>query len=142
VSAATNDTMPSMPWLTGVTQYLDWDHLSNSGAPVKMRGVVCIHEQDDGIGWKHTNFRTNKPSVTRSRVLIIQTIVSVACWRWSSADRDRSLWPTTSQSALCALNDVADGVRYIFAWKLDQAAGLHLETRATGEPCWLLKPVR
>lgn len=65
-----------------------------------MRGVVCIHEQDDGIGWKHTNFRTNKPSVTRSRVLIIQTIVSVFCRPRSSADVDRSLWPTTSQFAL------------------------------------------
>ncbi|RSH94905.1 hypothetical protein EHS25_004711 [Saitozyma podzolica] len=86
----------------GEILYLDWDHLSNSGAPVKMRGVVCIHEQDDGIGWKHTNFRTNKPSVTRSRVLIIQTIITVANYE------------------------------YIFAWKLDQAAGLHLETRATG----------
>jgi primary-amine oxidase len=61
-------------WL--IQQYLDWDHLSNTGGPTKMRGVVCIHEQDDGIGWKHTNFRTNKPAVTRSRVLIIQTIVS------------------------------------------------------------------
>lgn len=60
----------------GEIMYLDFDHWDVQGAPVRMKGVVCIHEQDDGIGWKHTNFRTNKPAVTRSRVLIMQTIVS------------------------------------------------------------------
>lgn len=60
----------------GEILYLDYDHWDTKGDLVRLKGVVCIHEQDDGIGWKHTNFRTNKPSVTRSRVLIIQTIVS------------------------------------------------------------------
>jgi hypothetical protein len=38
---------------------------------------VCIHEQDEGIGWKHTNFRTGNPSVTRSRVLVVQSMITV-----------------------------------------------------------------
>jgi primary-amine oxidase len=38
---------------------------------------VCIHEQDEGIGWKHTNFRTGNPSVTRSRILIVQSMITV-----------------------------------------------------------------
>lgn len=58
-----------------IGQYLNFDHLAKDGSPTLQRGVVCIHEQDDGIGWKHTNFRTNKPSVVRARVLIVQTIV-------------------------------------------------------------------
>ncbi|OCF40041.1 hypothetical protein I317_06179 [Kwoniella heveanensis CBS 569] len=86
----------------GEILYLDFDHITNTGGPLKSKGVVCIHEQDDGIGWKHTNFRTGKPAVTRSRILIIQTIITVANYE------------------------------YVFAWKFDQAAGVHLETRATG----------
>ncbi|WVQ80952.1 hypothetical protein IAT38_003059 [Cryptococcus sp. DSM 104549] len=86
----------------GVIHYLDFDHWNAEGKATKLRGAVCLHEQDDGIGWKHTNFRTNRPFVTRSRVMIIQTIITVANYE------------------------------YIFAWKLDQAGALHLETRATG----------
>ncbi|KAK6911066.1 hypothetical protein L486_05318 [Kwoniella mangroviensis CBS 10435] len=86
----------------GEIAYLNFDHFSQDGSPTLQRGVVCIHEQDDGIGWKHTNFRTNRPSVTRSRILIIQTIITVANYE------------------------------YIFAWRFDQAAGISLEVRATG----------
>ncbi|WWC62350.1 uncharacterized protein I303_104946 [Kwoniella dejecticola CBS 10117] len=86
----------------GEIAYLNFDHFTQDGSSLLQRGVVCIHEQDDGIGWKHTNFRTNRPSVTRSRILIIQTIITVANYE------------------------------YIFAWKFDQAAGISLEVRATG----------
>ncbi|WVQ71769.1 hypothetical protein IAR50_001310 [Cryptococcus sp. DSM 104548] len=86
----------------GLIHYLDFDHIDYLGKPNSLKGVVCIHEQDDGILWKHTNYRTGHPSVVRSRVLIVQTIITVANYE------------------------------YIFAWKFDQAAALHLETRATG----------
>lgn len=86
----------------GEILYLDFDHMSVTGEPTKAKGVVCIHEEDDGIGWKHTNYRTGNPAVVRARVLIVQTIITVANYE------------------------------YIFAWKFDQAAGVHLETRATG----------
>ncbi|WOO78822.1 Copper amine oxidase 1 [Vanrija pseudolonga] len=82
--------------------YLDWDHLGVQGQNTTAKSVICIHEQDEGIGWKHTNYRTNNPSVTRNRVLVVQSILTVANYE------------------------------YIFAWKFDQAAGVHLETRATG----------
>jgi primary-amine oxidase len=67
-----------------------------------MDNVICLHEQDDGIGWKHTNYRTNVAAVTRSRILIVQTIITVANYE------------------------------YIFAWRFGQAADIHLEVRATG----------
>ncbi|BEI82479.1 hypothetical protein CcaverHIS002_0303470 [Cutaneotrichosporon cavernicola] len=86
----------------GEILYLDFDHFGVNGQPEGVKGAVCVHEQDEGLGWKHTNFRTNKPSVVRNRVLVIQTIITVANYE------------------------------YIFAWKFDQAAAVHLETRATG----------
>ena len=64
--------------------------------------VVCLHEQDNGIGWKHTNWRSGRAVVTRSRELVIQFIITLANYE------------------------------YIFAYKLDQAGGITVETRATG----------
>jgi primary-amine oxidase len=61
-----------------------------------------MHEIDDGIGWKHTNTRTGAVSIVRSRVLVLQTIITVGNYE------------------------------YIFMWHLDQAAGLHYKIQATG----------
>lgn len=47
-----------------------------------MPNVVCCHEQDDGILWKHTNFRTQNAVVTRSRILVLQTIITVSNYEY------------------------------------------------------------
>jgi len=47
-----------------------------------MENAVCLHEQDGGIGWKHTNYRTNVAAVTRARVLVVQTIITVANYEY------------------------------------------------------------
>lgn len=64
--------------------------------------AICMHEIDDGIGWKHTNSRTGAVSIVRSRVLVLQTIITVGNYE------------------------------YVFMWHLDQAAGLHYKIQATG----------
>lgn len=64
--------------------------------------VICLHEQDGGIGWKHTNWRTGRAVVTRRRELVIQFIITLANYE------------------------------YIFAYKFDQSGGIVVETRATG----------
>jgi primary-amine oxidase len=66
------------------------------------KNVVCLHEEDNGIGWKHTNYRTQRAVVARSRELVVQFIITLANYE------------------------------YIFAYKLDQAGGITVETRATG----------
>lgn len=69
---------------------------------MKLPNVVCCHEADDGILWKHTNFRTQAPVVTRSRILVLQTIITVSNYE------------------------------YIFAWQFSQDASINYEVRATG----------
>lgn len=64
--------------------------------------MTCLHEQDNGIGWKHTNWRTGRAVVTRNRELVVQFIITLANYE------------------------------YVFAYKLDQAGGITIETRATG----------
>ena len=47
-----------------------------------MENCICLHEQDGGIGWKHTNYRTNVAAVVRARVLVLQTIITVANYEY------------------------------------------------------------
>ncbi|KAG5808015.1 hypothetical protein H9Q74_007167 [Fusarium xylarioides] len=86
----------------GTIKYFDAYHNTSSGEPLKLPNVVCCHEQDDGILWKHTNFRTNVPVVTRSRILVLQAIITVTNYE------------------------------YIFAWHFSQDASIFYEVRATG----------
>lgn len=86
----------------GAIHYLHvWD-TDPEGTPTLSKNVVCLHEQDAGIGWKHTNFRTGRAVVTRQRELVVQFIITLANYE------------------------------YIFAYKLDTAGNVTLETRATG----------
>lgn len=86
----------------GVIKYLDTNMVTTEGHPSLSKNVVCIHEQDNGIGWKHTNFRTNRAVVTRARELVVQFIITLANYE------------------------------YIFAYKFSQAGDVTFETRATG----------
>ncbi|KAK4200371.1 copper amine oxidase [Triangularia verruculosa] len=86
----------------GHIKYFDGWHNTSSGEPLKMPNVICCHEQDDGILWKHTNFRTQDAVVTRSRILVLQTIITVSNYE------------------------------YIFAFQFGQDASIHYEVRATG----------
>ncbi|RYN19605.1 Copper amine oxidase 1 [Alternaria arborescens] len=86
----------------GTIKYFDGWHNTSSGLPLKLPNVVCLHEQDDGILWKHTNFRTGHAVVTRSRILVLQTIITVSNYE------------------------------YIFAFHFGQDASINYEVRATG----------
>lgn len=86
----------------GTIKYFDSIETKVDGTSSVSKNVVCLHEQDNGIGWKHTNFRTQRAVVTRSRELVVQFIITLANYE------------------------------YIFAYKLDQAGGITVETRATG----------
>ena len=86
----------------GVIKYFDGWHNTSAGEPLKLPNVICCHEQDDGILWKHTNFRTQNAAVTRARVLVLQTIITVSNYE------------------------------YIFAFYFGQDASIHYEVRATG----------
>jgi primary-amine oxidase len=61
-----------------------------------------MHEQDNGIQHKHTNYRNNAATVVRNRQLVIQMICTVSNYE------------------------------YILAWIFDQAGNIEHEVRATG----------
>ncbi|KAI8959736.1 copper amine oxidase [Daldinia sp. FL1419] len=86
----------------GAIHYFDCVIPTSEGKPDLAKNVICLHEQDNGIGWKHTNFRTNRAAVTRLRELVVQFVATLANYE------------------------------YVFAYKLDTAGGISIETRATG----------
>lgn len=86
----------------GSIHYLSAVLATAHGEPMPMENVVCVHEQDAGIGWKHTNYRTGRAAVVRSRELVVQSIITVANYE------------------------------YIMAFMFNQAGEMTYEVRATG----------
>ncbi|KAI9707103.1 MAG: hypothetical protein M1836_000063 [Candelina mexicana] len=86
----------------GTIYYLAGLISNHKGEAVDMPNVVCIHEQDAGIGWKHTNYRTGRAALVRNRELVLQSIITVSNYE------------------------------YILAFVFNQAGEVTYEVRATG----------
>jgi len=86
----------------GSIYYLSAVLSDDKGEPLEMPNCVCIHEQDAGIGWKHTNYRTGRAAVVRNRELVLQSIITVSNYE------------------------------YILAFQFNQAGEFMYEVRATG----------
>lgn len=86
----------------GSIYYLSAMLSDDNGEPMPMPNVICVHEQDAGIGFKHTNYRTGRAIVTRSRELVLQSIITVSNYE------------------------------YILAFIFNQAGEMSYEVRATG----------
>lgn len=68
----------------GVIHYMDALMSDINGEPMKIDNAICIHEEDDGIMWKHTDFRTEHTEVRRARRLVISTIATVGNYEYGS----------------------------------------------------------
>lgn len=44
----------------GSITYLDGLIVAPDGEPLVKENAICVHEQDNGIGWKHSNYRTER----------------------------------------------------------------------------------
>jgi primary-amine oxidase len=62
----------------GLIKYFDGHLCTSRGDPLTIKNAVCMHEEDFGILWKHTDRRlADKPEVRRSRRLVISSIATV-----------------------------------------------------------------
>jgi primary-amine oxidase len=62
----------------GHIEYLDAHICDSRGRPLTIENAICIHEEDYGILWKHTDRRLpDAPEVRRSRRLVISSISTV-----------------------------------------------------------------
>jgi primary-amine oxidase len=62
----------------GYIQYLDANLCDSRGRELTIPNAICIHEEDYGILWKHTDRRLpHAPEVRRSRRLVVSSISTV-----------------------------------------------------------------
>ena len=66
----------------GEIVYLDGVVNDNDGHPIAMKNAICLHEEDHGIAWKHTDFRTGYAEVRRMRRMVISSIVTVGNYEY------------------------------------------------------------
>ncbi len=66
----------------GSIHYLDAHFPTRAGDVAAIKNAICIHEEDAGILFKHTDFRDDSVIVTRARKLIIQQIFTAANYEY------------------------------------------------------------
>jgi primary-amine oxidase len=86
----------------GLIKYFDAHLVTSRGEPMLVKNAICMHEEDYGILWKHTDRRLNTPEVRRSRRLVISSVSTV------------------------------ENYEYGFFWYLYQDGNIELEIKLTG----------
>ena len=66
----------------GQIYYFDAVLNNSRGEPVRIPNAVCLHEEDFGILWKHSDWRTGQAEVRRSRRLVISFIATVGNYEY------------------------------------------------------------
>ena len=66
----------------GQIYYFDATLNNSRGEPIQIPNAVCLHEEDFGILWKHTDWRTGQVEVRRSRRLVISFIATVGNYEY------------------------------------------------------------
>ncbi len=66
----------------GVIHYFDFPLVDSHGRVTPLNNVVCLHEEDYGILWKHTDWRTGQSEVRRSRRLSVSFIATVGNYEY------------------------------------------------------------
>ncbi len=86
----------------GEIHYFDGHMCDNAGKAATITNAVCMHEEDAGTAWKHTDWRTDDAEVRRARRLVISSISTIANYE------------------------------YGFYWYLDLAGSVELDVKLTG----------
>ncbi|KAH7386653.1 copper amine oxidase [Phaeosphaeria sp. MPI-PUGE-AT-0046c] len=66
----------------GAIHYMDADFVNRAGAATTIKNAICIHEEDAGILFKHTDFRDDSVTVTRARKLIVSHVFTAANYEY------------------------------------------------------------
>ena len=66
----------------GEIRYLDAVVNDSRGGAQTIRNAICVHEEDFGILWKHTDWRTGYTEVRRSRRLVVSFIATVGNYEY------------------------------------------------------------
>ncbi len=102
----------------GVIHYFDAAYADSDGNPVVVPNAICLHEEDDGLLWKHTDFRTGHVEVRRGRRLVVSSIVTVGNYEYGFFwyfGQDGTITGEVKATGIVATQAVADGVTPAYA---------------------------
>lgn len=68
----------------GAIRYFDAWLADSKGEPYCIPSAVCLHEEDFGILWKHTDLFTGEVDVRRARRLVVSSISTVGNYEYGS----------------------------------------------------------
>ena len=66
----------------GAIHYMDANFVNRAGAATTIKNAICIHEEDAGVLFKHTDFRDDSVVTTRARKLIISHVFTAANYEY------------------------------------------------------------
>lgn len=66
----------------GTIRYFDGHLADSKGQVVSIKNAICLHEEDAGILWKHTDWRTNQSEVRRARRLAVSMVATVGNYEY------------------------------------------------------------
>ncbi|KAF8808159.1 peroxisomal copper amine oxidase [Phlegmacium glaucopus] len=67
----------------GQIHYLPGAFIAHDGSAIVIKNVICIHEEDSGVLWKHTDYRPNGRSQTvRRRRLVVSMVCTLANYEY------------------------------------------------------------
>ena len=61
----------------GEIHYLDAVIAGEDGSPLTIRNAICMHEEDYGVGWKHTDIYTGLTETRRSRRMVVSFFTTI-----------------------------------------------------------------
>jgi primary-amine oxidase len=67
----------------GTASFMSASLCASNGSVTTLPDIICVHEEDSGILWKHTDWRNNRSDVRRSRALVVGFWATVANYDYS-----------------------------------------------------------
>src|SRR5262245_24467866 len=99
----------------GLIHYFDADMVTSRGEPLTIQNAICMHEEDYGILWKHTDRRLpDAPEVRRSRRLVISSVSTVENYEYGFfwyLYQDGTIQLEVKLTGVLSLGAFADGER-------------------------------
>ncbi|KAF9235139.1 copper amine oxidase [Melanogaster broomeanus] len=69
--------------LYGILSHTSGAYVTHAGTPFVIKNAICIHEEDAGVLWKHTDYRPGGRSQTvRSRRLVVSMVCTLANYEY------------------------------------------------------------
>ncbi|KAF9469528.1 copper amine oxidase [Collybia nuda] len=67
----------------GQIHYLPGSYVGHNGSAVVIKNVICIHEEDAGVLWKHTDYRPGgRAQTVRRRRLVVSMVCTLANYEY------------------------------------------------------------